>query len=226
MHENQRFQDSGKHLIDFGGEYLVHCPKCDAPARIAGGKLRCGNCGLALDKPVGGIRRSQNGRYFEGISTRDWFADVEPRVKRGNSTIRPICRKCGASFEDLKLQPRQNSSSLPQTTSATCLRCNTNNEFSIGWHPFLPADQPRDPLFGCQLLLQKDLKAGMLYAYNSGHAQEYLAFIEAKQRERQPISTGTSSFFTKLPAWIKSAKNRDAIAKALKQMIADAKKIT
>lgn len=221
MADKDRFQDSGKRLVDFGGEYLIHCPKCEAPAHISGGKLRCGNCGLAADKPDGGgIRRSQSGHYYDGMSTKDWFGDIAARAKNGNSsTPRPRCRKCGAQFESLGVRPRTNSSNLPSTTRVDCSRCGTENEFELTWHPFLPADQPRDPLFGCKLLLQKGIKEGILYAYNKSHAEEYLAYIEAEQRERQPASTGKRSFFTNLPAWVKSAKNRDAVAKALRQMI-------
>jgi len=227
MEDNQRFRDNGKNAIAFGGEYLVHCPKCDGPALITDGKLRCGNCSLALDRPDSdGVRRRQSGHYFEGISTKDWFASVAPRTMEGGRIVRSICRKCGNLIEDLKLTPRPNTPALPQSVQAICARCNTGNEFDLSWHPFLPADQPRDPLFGCKLLLQKNLKQGTLYAYNKAHAQEYLAYIEAKQRERQPISTGTRSFFTNLPSWIKSAKNRDTIAKALKQMISTVENIS
>lgn len=220
MTEGGRFQDSGKRLVDFGGEYLIHCPKCDAPARVAAGKLRCGNCGFSLEKPDGGISRSESGHYFEGISTKDWFGQVTARAKNGNSsTTRPTCQKCGTQFESLGVKPRKHSPSLPNTAKAACSRCGEENEFNLTWHPFSPADRAEDPLFGCQLLLQKDMRHGALYAYNKAHAEEYLAYIEAEQRELQPISTGKRSFFTSLPSWIKSAKNRDDIAKALQQMI-------
>lgn len=225
MTEGGRFQDSGKRLVDFGGEYLIRCPKCDAPANISGGKLRCASCGFAADKPNGGIIRSDSGHYFEGISINDWFGDVTARAKIGSSsTTRPPCQKCGNQFENLGVRPRKNAPNLPTTTRTDCSRCGTENEFELSWHPFQPADQPRDPLFGCQLLLQKDLKQGSLYAFNKAHAQEYLSYIEANQRERQPANTGKRSFFTSLPAWIKSAKNRDDIAKALRQMIETAEK--
>lgn len=226
MTEGRRFQDSGKRLVDFGGEYLIHCPKCDAPAIISVGKLRCGSCGFAADKPDGGgIKRSHSGHYFEGFSTKDWFGDVAARAKNGSSsTTRPRCQKCGAQFESLGVRPRKNAPNLPTTTRENCSRCGAENEFELTWHPFQPADQPRDPLFGCELLLQKDLKQGTVYAFNKVHAEEYLAYIEADQRERQPATTGKRSFFTSLPAWIKSAKNRDDIAKALRQMIETAEK--
>ena len=227
MTEGGRFRDSGKRLVDFGSEYLIHCPKCDAPARISVGRLRCGSCGFAANKPDGGVSRSKNGLYFEGKSIKDWFGDVAARAKNGNSsTTRPTCQKCGSQFESLGLSPRPNSGSLQQTGRAICSRCNTENEFELSWHPFLPADQPRDPVFGCKLFLQKDLKQGILYAFNQTHAEEYLAYIEADQRERQPANTGKKSFFTSLPAWIKSAKNRNDIAKALRQMILQSDKLS
>lgn len=227
MTEGGRFQDSGKRLVDYGGEYLIHCPKCDAPARISGGKLRCGSCGFAADKPDGdGINRSESGHYFEGIATKDWFGDVAARAKNGStSTTRPTCHKCGAQFEGLGMRPRINASILPRTTRINCSRCGAENEFELTWHPFQPASEPRDPLFGCSLLLQKDLKQGTLYAFNKAHAEEYLAFIEAEQRERQPKNTGKKSFFTSLPAWIKSAKNRDDVAKALRHMATKASEL-
>ena len=52
-----------------------------------------------------------------------------------------------------------------------------------------------------------------LWAYNLEHLQMLEDYVSAKLRER--TQKGRSSFLSKLPQWIKSAKNRDEILKAI-----------
>ena len=224
MTDGGRFQDSGKKLAGFGGEYLVQCPKCDEPAQIKDGRLSCGNCGLSLTRSFHrSPMRSDTGHYYEHVDTKNWFGDVTPRAKMKDRSIPPRCRSCNGEFTKLSFSPRPKTANLPRSLHPKCSHCGAPNTIEIGWHPFLTPDQPRDPVFGCKLLLQKDFKEGTLYAYNTAHAEEYLSYIEADHRGRPP-TPGSSSFFTKLPARIKSAKNRDDVAQSLCQMIELAEK--
>jgi hypothetical protein len=52
-----------------------------------------------------------------------------------------------------------------------------------------------------------------LWAYNHKHLEMLEDYVSAKLRER--TKKGRSSFLSKLPQWIKSAKNRDEILKAI-----------
>jgi hypothetical protein len=74
---------------------------------------------------------------------------------------------------------------------------------------------------------------GYVWAYNLPHLKYYLEFIESDLRERQKFQREYSkvafrqdppvwaswSFASRLPAWIKSAKNRETIAAALRALL-------
>lgn len=55
-----------------------------------------------------------------------------------------------------------------------------------------------------------------LWAYNREHLDLIEKYVGAKLRER--TSKGRNSFLSRLPKWIKSAKNRDEILKAIKKL--------
>ena len=57
-------------------------------------------------------------------------------------------------------------------------------------------------------------RLGNLYIHNPEHLQVLKSFILADLRERTQ-HTGNSSYFSRLPAWIKSARNRKEILKAI-----------
>jgi hypothetical protein len=52
-----------------------------------------------------------------------------------------------------------------------------------------------------------------LWAYNFKHLEIIEQYVSAKLRER--TRKGRNSFLSKLPDWLKSAKNRDEILKAI-----------
>lgn len=65
----------------------------------------------------------------------------------------------------------------------------------------------------------------MIVAYHPQHLAELKQFIQADLRERhKDICYRNRSYFSRLPAWIKSARHRKEILKAidrLEQMILD-----
>lgn len=79
-----------------------------------------------------------------------------------------------------------------------------------------------DPCFRLPLLLQADLTAGTLLAPNGYHLAQLHCYVAARLRDEQ--HNGNSSWSSRLPSWVKSAKNRDQVLKALDRLeqIADA----
>lgn len=69
---------------------------------------------------------------------------------------------------------------------------------------------------GLPLFLTSDVSGNALWAYNLVHLAEIEAYVTAVIRERQP--NRNASFASRLPAWVKSAKNRAAVQKACKRM--------
>jgi hypothetical protein len=79
--------------------------------------------------------------------------------------------------------------------------------------------RPVDPFFGADLLLQDECVGHTLWAYNVCHLDLIDEYAAASLRERANL--GDSRYQTmleKLPAWMKSAKNRAAIARSVGRM--------
>lgn len=92
----------------------------------------------------------------------------------------------------------------------TCAKCKQENDHSLFWIRRGSYDQ--DPFFGLPLALKSDLADGTLCAYNSAHAKALHDFVAADLRVRGEYPL-RRTLLTILPAWIKSAKNRDVVAR-------------
>lgn len=79
------------------------------------------------------------------------------------------------------------------------------------------AQNPTDGYFGVDLWLQTDCVGQNLWAFNRRHLEYLENFVSAKHRQRnQNIETWqNSSIASRLPKWIKLAKNRAQILKAV-----------
>ncbi|MFI6585823.1 hypothetical protein [Embleya sp. NPDC050493] len=74
-----------------------------------------------------------------------------------------------------------------------------------------------DPYFGMPLWLQVETRHGWLWAYNLEHLDLIRRFVQASLRESTPwYDTGPKmTLVARLPAWIKRAKNRDEVLRAV-----------
>lgn len=79
------------------------------------------------------------------------------------------------------------------------------------------AENPTDSYFGVNLWLQTDCVGKSLWVFNKRHLEYLESFVSAKHRQRNPNNeTWTnSSLASRLPKWLKSAKNRVQILKAI-----------
>ncbi|WP_437064600.1 hypothetical protein [Streptomyces sp. enrichment culture] len=82
------------------------------------------------------------------------------------------------------------------------------------------AQPATDPYFGLPLWLQLETRHGWLWAYNLQHLDVIHRFVQATLRERAPwYDTGQKmTLVARLPAWIKRAKNRDEILRAISRI--------
>jgi hypothetical protein len=69
---------------------------------------------------------------------------------------------------------------------------------------------PNDPYLGLPLWLTTPVGDEVLWALNGGHLDLLDAYVSATLRERVPDRTGFT-LVERLPPWVKSAKNRDAV---------------
>lgn len=98
-----------------------------------------------------------------------------------------------------------------------CSGCNHRAESRGGIVSF--GTDGRDPYLRLPLRLQARTRYGMLYAYNAAHLDWIEAFVAAPLRERRiPVGRANRSIASRLPVWVKAAKNREDVLRALARM--------
>jgi hypothetical protein len=74
---------------------------------------------------------------------------------------------------------------------------------------------PVDPFFHLPVWLQTDFSGEILWAYNLEHLDFLAAHVGAKLRERNGFQFRVRSIGARLPRWMTSAGNREAVLKAI-----------
>jgi hypothetical protein len=74
-----------------------------------------------------------------------------------------------------------------------------------------------DPYFRVPLWLQTETRHGWLWAYNLQQLDQLRGFVAASLRERAPSNEvgPRMTYVARLPAWIKSRRNRDEVLRAV-----------
>jgi hypothetical protein len=135
----------------------------------------------------------------------------------------PRCARCARVFSpDDPGTPWQR-----QRWRMSCLSCGYHDERTglDGRKYYSGArGEVRDPLFDIPLWLQAECCGGkLLWAYNLEHLAFLESFVAAKIRERSDaVRSGDfgrrMTMVAKLPAWLKSAKHRDEILRAIARL--------
>ncbi|MBD0419035.1 hypothetical protein H0H10_07585 [Streptomyces sp. TRM S81-3] len=78
----------------------------------------------------------------------------------------------------------------------------------------------RDPYFHLPLWLQTETRHGRLWAYDLAQLTLLRRFVAASLRERDPWHEHgrKMTYVARLPAWVKSAKNRHEVLRAVDRM--------
>jgi hypothetical protein len=165
-------------------------------------------------RPVGLPGKSEDERFRDPlVRLSDFLDEIEVHCPRcsGRASVLPAPQGPGA--------PR----SQWTRRSVSCLLC--------GYSAYLPKpedDQVVIRLGGCgdsfsglPLWLAAECRGRVLWAYNTAHLDFLEAFVSAQLRERGPI-LGSMSLVERLPAWIKDAKNRDDVIRAIHRLRAKA----
>ncbi len=126
---------------------------------------------------------------------------------------RKRCSQCGRW-----LDKRISHHTRNPETNITCPGCKIVNRCSISWYG--STDAAVDPIYGCELLLKTDFRGNTLWAWNLEHLDFLEDYIGCSLRERIPNRNG--SMASRLPQWMKEAKNRDALMKSIQQVKANA----
>lgn len=197
---NERHVDQGARLTSFADEVMVVCIQCGAPGVVHANwvpyqwiaRFECQQCHLVLSSErkqwVGPVRLS--GRQPCGYCGRKWLTPSADY----------------ASLQD----------DIPAELEASCPDCGRTTRVKATLEKLIPDDRCCDPHFGLPLRLATGTRHGVLWAYNHRHLSALSDYVSAKLRVRR--NAGNSAMFSRLPKWMKLARHRDEIAKALRKL--------
>jgi hypothetical protein len=102
-----------------------------------------------------------------------------------------------------------------QEGRVSCARCgyNARRTAFVRWK-----NGPADSVFDLPVWLRTPCAGHTLWAYNARHLDALEAFVRAPLRERRPPAGGTwrnQAWVSRIPRWISSAGNRDAVLRAI-----------
>jgi hypothetical protein len=130
-----------------------------------------------------------------------------------------VCPQCSGCVVSRRQDPAARGSFAPRR--AACSRCGFNSRWE-GRH--IAAGALRRPVvddyFGLELWLQAPCAREVLWAYNHRHLAKLEEFVAASLRERRTTDLGwrNSSLHSRLPRWMKLAKNRDAVLRTIARL--------
>lgn len=194
-----RYRAEPLRLYDLMSEFLVYCPKCDGRAEIKlsqtfdykSATLKCTSCHF-LEKAVDLTRHKPSGKA-----------------------------KCHHCLEFLDLTGIDGFKSIPTYVNVTCKYCKTINKVRENWESYILKYHDSgiiDPAFGLPLWFQDAAKGNIIWAYNLRHLTEIKNYVHATLRERT-TDKFKMTMVEKLPEFIKLAKNRKEVLKAIDRML-------
>ena len=77
---------------------------------------------------------------------------------------------------------------------------------------------PVDPFFHLPVWISAEFSGEILWAYNLEHLDFLAEHVGAKLRERNTLKFNVKSIGARLPRWMTSAQNRDAVLKAIEKL--------
>lgn len=203
----KRFVDDGISIYDFTKyPILVECPFCQKNATIYKKQTThevfeqpyfcCLHCSKSFDQKA---KIENNLGYFKGI-----YVNIDETC---------ACKRGKYQFNQYYSQ----KSLIPQFIDLNCSFCPTPkriypNQFHMRRE--FGYEFNSDPFFGYRLALTAETRNGLIFVYNLEQLNCLKAYISADQRQRTYLNTN-KTYFNRLPAWIKSARNRKEIFKAL-----------
>ena len=192
-HNSNRYSGPTTTRRSYMNEIFVHCPKCEQLATITtvpsynvnNGKLICQNCN---------------------------HAEKRDELIRYNATVKRSCDNCGKSID---VTVPNNKEKVKELT-VPCNHCGQVRIYKPRNEAYkLLYKNPGvcDPIFNLPLWFQIDIRGEIFWAYNREHLAEIRNYVSAKLRERQ--TTTHTTMVERLPNFIKAAKNRITILKAI-----------
>jgi len=202
METNSRTDKSFKNLASFANEVLVECPQCKKRAVIFTeqgkytipystnfkAKFKCSNC-------------------YKSIDEESWYGPIIISSANVN------CDYCGSRLLSFNKTVNKSQDKI----KGKCTNCGQEKNYDVHYIlTYADNKQATDPYFGLQLWLQIPFDDNILWAYNFEHLEYLKKYVGAKLREAS--IGGKYSLAWKLPNFIKVAKNRERILKAITRL--------
>ena len=147
-------------------------------------------------------------------------------------TVDVVCPKCHSKALVLGGKPYQPISHYAFNVRFSCFNCgfllkfaktevisplNNSTEQGIKYNVIF-LNSPIDPFFGFDVWYQSETKYGILWAYNVDHLEVIESYIAEKLRSRNGLPIRNNSIGSRLPQWVKDAKNRDYLVKIIAKL--------
>jgi hypothetical protein len=198
METNLRTDKSIKGLWSFSTEIFVQCPNCNKRAVVL----------TELGKNSVPYPSSTKSKFccnncYKPINQNLWYGPIyiSPKYQR--------CDYCGTT-----LQFAKKVNKLKNKIELKCPTCKQEKRYDVSYSlTYANNKQATDPYFGFQLWLQIPVHDNIFWAYNYEHLEYLKKYVAAKLREERVMTK--YSMTQKLPDFIKLAKNRDRILKAI-----------
>jgi len=193
-----RYRAEPLRIYDLMDTFTVHCPKCQGKADVTvpahfdykNAILKCTSCHYS-ERAIDLIRHKPSGKA-----------------------------KCHQCLEFLDLTVIDGFKSIPSYFNITCKYCKTTNKVKENWESYIAKYHDFgiiDPAFGLPLWFQGTVKGDIIWAFNLRHLTEIKNYVQSTLRERT-TDRFKMTMVEKLPDFIKLAKNREEILKAVERM--------
>jgi len=203
--QTERHVDPGLPLGSYSDEVLCECPNCGGPARV--------RASVHWSVPIS--TREARAQCLRCSFSRE-LADGKWRGPILGYRKQP-CPNCGYRWLVVEVFRERPDSRLKKAEKVCCPLCREMSELQLEWLREENTNRPIDPYFGLPLWLQSNCCCKVLWAYNRRHLNAIRSYIAAVRRERGGAS-GKWSMVARLPAWVKSAKNREAVLKCITRL--------
>lgn len=215
-----RFIDEGiSGLSLLKPEIWVHCPKCQKLAKIIEIKEReletvrvfCTHCTYRKTLQHIHIQTYDYMSYYFNLNENmaEWSGACEVKINAKCT----ICKE--GKYKYLRQYARK--SLIPREIVVSCNFCLRENRFDDSTYTLRKISYSKvgfDPYYAYRLFLNIAVRQGQICVFNPTHLEILKKFIQADLRERK-FSNYNRSYFSRLPAWIKSTRNRKEILKAI-----------
>lgn len=204
----KRHLDTGATLWQFCWDAdWVCCPKCNQKTEFR--KSQCQKCHKTT-----WIVHCTCGFTFDTHTNPTYVGDIQKK----QVCHQERCHHCGNKLFLQKTLPKKQII-IPKTLPIVCPICRKTSDFVIHRHDVVEdyPDEIARIAYGFSLYLQTPTRHGVVFAYNPDHLAELKKYITADLRERSKQASN-SSYFARLPAWIKSAKYKKDVVKALERL--------